>query len=118
MQISNNKENNEMKVLYQIIEEVLAKYELFDYNYILEGIELVGIKNLRFWLDIVKQIDEKGKKEKTGLDNLPLYVLQMKKIPRKYLLEGIEKLESNDLYFFENLIYGLGDYFDFESKSF
>lgn len=108
----NNQENNKVQVINQITQEVLAKYELFDVHYILEGFSLVGIKNLGLWINIVKQIDETK-----GLANLPHYVSLMKNMERKNLLEGLEKLESNDLYSFENLIFGLYDFASLESKS-
>lgn len=108
----NSKEKKKIQVLNQIIHEVFGKYELFECNYILEGIDLLGINNLGLWLNIVKQIDETK-----GLDNLPHYVSLMKNMDQKTLLEGINKLENKDLYSFENLIFGLYDYIDFESKS-
>lgn len=91
--------NNNMEKVYQIIYQVLGKYELFEANYILEGLDLAGINNLDCWLNIVSELEQNKR-----LDILPYYVSLMKTKDEKVLKEEVKKgLLSLENFLFDNI---------------
>lgn len=91
--------NNNMEKVYQIIYQILGKYELFDANYILEGLDLVGISNLNYWLNIVSELEQNK-----GLEILPYYVSLMKMKDEKEIKEEVKKgLLSLENFLFDNI---------------
>lgn len=104
--------NNSMESFNKFVLEIFDKYEMIDAYYILNGVNLVSIKNCQIWLRLVEQMQDVK-----GLDFLPNCLALMKKIDKNILVNAIASQENPSYESFENFLLGLSDTIEAKSIS-
>lgn len=99
--MENNNINSNISSNYsKLIINILEKYELKDSYFIINGLQLVGIENIQFWLDFVNYVDTNQ-----SLNELGGFITIMSSLDNHYLKEAIKIIKiKKDFEVFQNFL--------------